>query len=525
VSLAEARRRFKDEYSPAISSGADPASQHVRRRHNKEAPSATVEELFLAYVANLRRAGRRSTDIIERILLSEKSGAARAIGKDRLAASVTPDDIVAFLKGIHARGSVVMAFKARAYLGAAFSFGLKSPYDYRNEDTAPSWGLTMNPVVAVKSDETAQRTSDRFLSVTEFRAFWLWLVDYGKKSRLAYAARIEMATGQRVEEVLRMSVGGLDRATKTYNWTVTKNRMPQTIPLPPVVIEILDELRPNRHGLYFPHKNKPDQPANYSGILCLIKRYIELTGAEKFTARCIRRSWKTLAGAAGLSKEIRDRLQNHSRLDISSRHYDRWEMLPEKRAAMNQWISYMAMIISGELDEAGLERRGQPISLSEVRARRAEESCMSALDDKPSAATMKSISDFERELPDIFDDADCRPGPSKLSEAYHEAVVPEHVKERIRAIRAKAKPPETRKDFMATTVEITMKFIENEGALFRGPARGHPREVWSDKERRFIPYKGSVPKPVGWGREISQADAWRMMAIGQGARDFGTPPG
>jgi hypothetical protein len=136
---------------------------------------------------------------------------------------------------------------------------------------------------------------------------------------------------------------------------------------------------------------------------------------------------------------------------------------------------------------------------------------MSASDDKPWAATIKSIADFEQELPDIFDDLDCT-GPSQLSEEYSDSLIPEHMREKVMAVRAKRRS-------LAKTI-----FIEHEGALFRGPSRGHPREVWSDKERRFIPYKGSVPKPVEWGREIGQADAWRMMAIGQGARDFGTPP-
>jgi integrase len=373
VSLAEARRKFKDEYSPTISSGADPASQNVRRRHNPAAPSATVEELFKAYVAGLRRAGKRSTDGIERILLSETCGAARAIGKDRLASSVTPDDIVSVLKDIHDRGAPVMAHNARSYMSAAFAFGLKAPYDYRAESAAPSWGLIINPVSAVKADETVHRTSNRFLSPAEFRAFWAWLVDHGKNSRLAYAARIEMATGQRVEEVLRMSSAGFDRGTRTHHWDATKNGLPHTIPLPAVVIEILDELTPNRHGLYFPNRERPMEPANYSGIGFVIDRYVELTGAAHFTARDIRRTWKTLAGRAGVSKEMRDKIQNHAqKTDIGSRHYDRYDYLLEKRAAMGKWIAFMDKIISGELDEAGLERRGQPVSVKEVRARRTE---------------------------------------------------------------------------------------------------------------------------------------------------------
>jgi integrase len=151
--------------------------------------------------------------------------------------------------------------------------------------------------------------------------------------------------------VLRMSVAGLDRAAGTYFWDKTKNDRPHSIPLPPCVIAILDELTPNRHGLYFPHKYKPDQPANHSGILCLIKRYIELTAAAEFQARDLRRGWKTLCGAAGVSKEMRDILQNHARSDISSRHYDRWSYAPEKLAAMNQWISFMSKIIAGDVDD------------------------------------------------------------------------------------------------------------------------------------------------------------------------------
>jgi hypothetical protein len=137
---------------------------------------------------------------------------------------------------------------------------------------------------------------------------------------------------------------------------------------------------------------------------------------------------------------------------------------------------------------------------------------MSEPDDKPPAATIKFISDFERKLPDIFDDADCRPGPSKMSEAYHDAVMPEHIKARIRAKRAKK------------LAASEMIFIENAGALFRGPSLSFPREVWSHRDLTWKPYAGAVPKPIGWGTAISQAEAWRLIAIDQGAPDFGTPP-
>ncbi|EHH2456325.1 integrase, partial [Vibrio parahaemolyticus] len=41
----------------------------------------------------------------------------------------------------------------------------------------------------------------------------------------------------------------------------------------------------------------------------------------------------------GISKALRDRLQNHALNDVSSKHYDRYEYLSEKRHALNLWES------------------------------------------------------------------------------------------------------------------------------------------------------------------------------------------
>ncbi|MGO8915403.1 MAG: hypothetical protein ACLQJR_05795 [Stellaceae bacterium] len=56
-----------------------------------------------------------------------------------------------------------------------------------------------------------------------------------------------------------------------------------------------------------------------------------------------------------------------------------------------------------------------------------------------------------------------------------------------------------------------MIFIESEGALYRGASRCWPKERWSKRQRRFLPYTGAVPKPIEWGSEISRAEALNMM--------------
>jgi hypothetical protein len=111
---------------------------------------------------------------------------------------------------------------------------------------------------------------------------------------------------------------------------------------------------------------------------------------------------------------------------------------------------------------------------------------------------------------DPFDYPDI-PGDSGLSEAYHDAVRPEHVKvliEKRRRLREQA-----------TAGRPGWCLIENEGALFRGPGRSNPVEVWSP-EAGWEPYAGADrPRGVEWGYEISELDAFRLICERQAQAD------
>jgi len=79
------------------------------------------------------------------------------------------------------------------------------------------------------------------------------------------------------------------------------------------------------------------------------------------TNRDLRRTWKTLAGQAGLSKEIRDRIQNHTLQDVSSKSYDRWTYMPEKRAAMKKWNTFAQAMLNKKRPKPAREKRGLSI--------------------------------------------------------------------------------------------------------------------------------------------------------------------
>ena len=46
-------------------------------------------------------------------------------------------------------------------------------------------------------------------------------------------------------------------------------------------------------------------------------------------------------GKAGISKEMRDRLQNHTFSDVSSTTYDVYDYWPEKMNAAKKWESWL----------------------------------------------------------------------------------------------------------------------------------------------------------------------------------------
>jgi len=352
MTIVAARAIFASDYVTAIAAGLQPETMARRRAQT----NGTVKELFAAYVDHLRRDGKRSAGQADRLLLSKKSGAASAIGEELAASAVTPSDIVPHLAKIHKRGARVQANAVRAYILAAFSFGLRAEHDFTRASAGVHWGLKSNPAAAIPVDGGASNPGNRFLSPAEFGSLWKWL-DERRPNRLAASAvMLKLAIGQRSEEISRITDSAYDRDKAMLNWDMTKNGRPHSIPLPHQAVAILNDLAPTGHGFYFPHRIHPDRPATSDIFARIIDEFIAETGIPHFTPRDLRRTWKTLAGDAGIPKDMRDRLQNHAQGgDVSSRHYDRYDYLPERRAAMARWAAYLDLVIAGKVDQLGAQ--------------------------------------------------------------------------------------------------------------------------------------------------------------------------
>ena len=322
ITLSGARTAFAG-YSVKIRQG-------IAVKHAKTAPD-TLEAMLTAYCDQL---DGRSADERRRVLIRAKDSAVNVIGAKKRACDVTTGDVVEWLRVFHARGSIGAAAYNRKTIRAAFTWALGSTHDYTTQG-GNNWNLTTSPAALIPADPAANNSGERFLSRAEFLKLLAWLD--ASRDPLAKCVKLIAMTGQRVEEIAGLKAR--DYADGALFWEKTKvEKRPHYLPLPTGCRALLDGIKPTG-GLYFPVNGKA---ATHPALRDVVKLFCTQTGTADFTTRDLRRTWKTLAGEAGVSKDARDLVQNHAKSGASSKHYDRYEYVKEKAAALDTWAAWVA---------------------------------------------------------------------------------------------------------------------------------------------------------------------------------------
>lgn len=332
--LSKAREIFNRDFAELIQKGRSIKIAGDTR-------PGTVADLFEAYVAYLKEGGKPSWKEAEKGL----NKIADTLGRNRPARDVEPDEITAIIRPIYERGKRSMADHVRSYIRSAFSWGLKSEHDYRSTATR-RFRLTYNPAAGIPTEPKTIGT--RWLSEEEFVRLYRWLECPDTPVHPSYprAVQIIMLTGQRVEEIARLHVDQWDARERIIDWTKTKNLQPHAVPMPSLAAELIESIIPNEHGWFFPSAKDPSKPVSHGTLYSFVWRQRDRGVIPHATNRDLRRTFKTLAGKAGIPKEIRDRLQNHALQDVSSKHYDRWNYMVEKRAGMAKWDKFVRAMLA-----------------------------------------------------------------------------------------------------------------------------------------------------------------------------------
>jgi len=343
--LAQARA-LAVEYGDLLKSGLDPLNEIESKKKvervaaEEKARSGSLQQLFESYINNMKDRGKRT---FERVQKQLEQNTYPIIPKETKAKEVTTLQIVEVIASLIERGAPVESNRVRSALHAAFQFGMLHDNNPAYRHTEAVFGLLFNPVAAIPKQTHVEKVGDNFLTMNEVRDL---LKRLPNEESLAFNLVMLLSlcihtAGQRPYELVASQWSAIDWDNKILEIvpSVSKTGNPHYVPLTDSAINILTMLKAADTGSEFIFSHRTDPTKHYltQSFAHSLRKFIVSSGMRKFVARDIRRTAKTLMGEIGISKAVRDKLQNHSLQDVSSKHYDRYDYMKEKRAAMEKW--------------------------------------------------------------------------------------------------------------------------------------------------------------------------------------------
>jgi integrase len=205
-----------------------------------------------------------------------------------------------------------------------------------------------NPCTGVHRPD-APKARDRVLTKAEIVAFW-HACDKAVGEPFGQLLKLLLLTGSRLNEVAGMTRSELseDGATWSLPGKRTKNGRPYVVPLPPLARDILATLKPitGTAGLMFTTTGQTP----VSGWSKTKRRLDEEMKIPPWRLHDLRRTFVTGLADLGVRPDVIELAVNHVsglRAGIAG-VYNRSELLPERRAALERWASHVAGLVSGK---------------------------------------------------------------------------------------------------------------------------------------------------------------------------------
>ena len=311
-----------------VALGENPSE--AKRRARREAPGRTFQALANRYLTEYARRQKKSADQDERNLNLH----VLPKWKDRDYTTIRRADVIELVEGILTASKPVLANRVQSLVSVVFSFAVDSDL------------MDANPCTRLRK-RGEERAGERVLTDPEIRLFWRKVVEPPATPQTGLGLRLALLTGVRVGEIAGIGprelehLGDPARAVWTIPGNRTKNGRDHAVPLAPMALEIVRELVPMTPGGYgaamkqIAGRLPGDEPAHHTWI------------SDPPTPHDLRRTFRTRLPQLGVAADIRDRLMNHIPTDVGTKHYDRYQYLDEKRAALNEWHQSLQAILRG----------------------------------------------------------------------------------------------------------------------------------------------------------------------------------
>jgi integrase len=257
----------------------------------------------------------------------------------------------AFLRDLAAK-KPVLANRTRAVMGAVFKWAIK-------EDI-----VVENPVSGISRPGGAEIPKERTLSDDELKAIWPALEK--ETSQIKRVLQLILLTGQRPGEVMGMGWDEIDFSEALWEipGSRTKNGRQHIVPLNALALRILHgqqetlstqrEKRKKRKKpaigspFVFPNRHLAKQAQAPAKMLRkMVNRIIKDLNIRPFAPHDLRRTCATYLGKMEVPGFVIALILNHSLQGVTSKVYNRYDYLKEKRDALNRWGIRVHQIVTG----------------------------------------------------------------------------------------------------------------------------------------------------------------------------------
>ena len=306
----------------------------------------TLKSLLKTYIEHLKTQGKnKSAAGMESCVKCHLLEVDQKLA-DTPAARVTSIEVAGLIRKVKEKGYDRTAGILRSTLAAAYNCARRSPFDTSLPSEFIPFGISTNPVDPIPAIPVTP--GKRVLTKDEFKTLLMALGD----TPLDLALKLSLFSGgQRIAQLLRAEVTHWDTQNKTLLLYDNKGRRRKPrehlVPLQGTAAGIIESIMEARPSKWIFSNDGGKTPIHEANAGKRISQIVADSEIPDFDYKDIRRTCETMLASLGVSKDDRAQLLSHGISGVQAVHYDRYDYLNEKRAALVKWEHHLKEIVSG----------------------------------------------------------------------------------------------------------------------------------------------------------------------------------
>lgn len=298
----------------------------------RQATANTLEGLLTAYCDHLKAIQRRSHKDARSIFQLHVIQAWPKVAA-MPAKSITAEHVADMMRMLIDAGKGRTANKLRSYARAAFQTAKAAKSKPSIPVTFKAFGIVTNPAADTEPDESQNRPDKHPLTAKELRIYWRTIKPLaGFKGALL---RLHLLTGgQRIEQLVNLQTANIKADSILL---LDGKGRPGRAPRPhsvPLTKEAAKALASCKAAGAFALSTDGGETHVAATTLSDWAARAAAGAIKEFRAKRIRSGVETLLASAGVSQDVRGRLQSHGISGVQARHYDDHDYQSEKRVAL-----------------------------------------------------------------------------------------------------------------------------------------------------------------------------------------------